>query len=1063
MKKKQKSVSTFKYGLRFLKKYKLKLIFAIFWSVIFVLIPMQVPIIIGTLVDGLNLNNNPDKTLLIYGIIDLGNSPQQIIFFSLVGLIGVAIIYGISSYLMISSRSIISRNFAFDLQKVLIQKLEFLSIDIHTRYGSGDLLNRVLIDINNVRPFVEATIIKLITNIVGLIYPLLMLFIIDLFLGAVASSILPILFLIIYGLQSKISKVSEQLRNDKAKLTMFMEENIDGIETIQTSNAEKFSIEKISNQIERVETAQVSSQRYYGLMMGFAWGLTGVGVALTWWLGGLSVLTGGITLGQLIIFTGFVLFVYTPIRRLTRIVKDHHRSLVAMRHIQEILETPSSIMEDEKAIDLGISQGSIKFQKVTFSYKKNKRHSIVNNITINIEPKSLTAIIGRSGSGKSSILKLICRLYDPTEGRILIDGTDIKNITIKSLRSQIAVVPQSYIIFNGTIRENIKFANPEASDIEVEQACMNADALKFINKFKKGLDTVVGQRGAQLSGGEAQRIAIARALLKKAKILLLDEPRSAVDPESAKSIMNTLHKLKKDMTIIIVDHNRETIGKIDNMIVMDSGKVVEEVQNGIMKRFDLDNDYSIVCSENYSNYIVCDNNDAYNTINSTTKNQPSKEEKIIKNVQNSDLLDYKMIGRSVQQRRINVVIIGEKFEPQLKILIMAGQHGDEIYGRKATGRLISYLLNTKGKEFGNICIAILPNVNPDGSYKQSRKTRLKIDMNRDHVLLKSEENRVIHHFIRTWQPNLIIDVHNYPSKRKYLNDKNYAFCKDILIDVPSNLSIYKRMEEDQLSKLINSVQSDLDYFGFSCDRYVIINEDGKVRHSTHDIVDARNFLSLRYNILTILLESKEPLSKKKKKEEERSIFSQYIALLSLLKWAKNNAVFLVENSHAITHKKGDLIPIQVEYVHSEKPFKMNFENSLTKNIEEVAFPRYDSHIKAKLYVRLPYAYAVPIDRCYIIDILHQQGFRSERISYSKLYSIERYSILLNDGNTADISAITKKEEKDLYNYEVFPTYQEGGQAIALLLEPQSEYGLHRYENSNLELAAGTEYPILRVL
>jgi ABC-type multidrug transport system fused ATPase/permease subunit len=552
---KQESVSPLKYGLRYLKKYRTKLAFAIFWSILFAIIPMQVPIITGTLVDGLTMGNSSiDKPpLLLYGIIKVGTSQYEVLSFSLISLIILAIAYGITSHLRISSKAIVSRNFAFELQRVLISKLEFLSLEIHTKHGSSDLLNRAIIDTNNLKPFVEATIIKSITNVVRISYPLIMLFVIDPFIALVASSILPAQYFIIKSLQSKISEVSKQLRNDKARLTMLLKEDLDGIETIQTSNAETYSIQKISKQIEKVEEAQVKGQRYYALMMGFAWGLTGLGIALTWWLGGLAVISGNMTLGQLVIFSGFVLFAYTPVRRLTQVVKDHHRGIVAIKHIQEILETPSSIEEYEYPTNLKITHGTIIFRNVSFSFnKKHKKNPVLKNVNIKIESKRITAIVGSSGSGKSSILRLITRLYDPSEGQVLIDGQDIKNVSIKSLRSQIAVVPQSPVIFTGSIIENVRLANPDASDIEVKQACLNADTIKFINKFEKGLDTVIGKGGIYLSVGEAQRIAIARALLKKAKILLLDEPSSAIDPESAKSIMNTLYKLKKDMTIVLV-------------------------------------------------------------------------------------------------------------------------------------------------------------------------------------------------------------------------------------------------------------------------------------------------------------------------------------------------------------------------------------------------------------------------------------------------------------------------------------------------------------------------------
>jgi hypothetical protein len=405
----------------------------------------------------------------------------------------------------------------------------------------------------------------------------------------------------------------------------------------------------------------------------------------------------------------------------------------------------------------------------------------------------------------------------------------------------------------------------------------------------------------------------------------------------------------------------------------------------------------------------------------------------------------------------------------LKILIIAGQHGDEKYSRMATKNLISHLLINGCKDYPNACIAVLPNVNPDGSNKNTRRTISGIDMNRDHTTLNAEENRVIHSFVRAWKPNLIIDVHNYPPKRKYLDDRNLVFCHDILIDTPSNLAVYKRIGQDKLNRLIKDIQADLSPHDYSCERYILINSEGKVRHSTHEIIDARNFLSLRYNTFTILLEAKEPISTDNKEETERTISSQFLALLSILKWACQNMAFLTGNSSAISHEDGANIPIRCKYVSSDIPFVREFKNTLTKKTEKVAFPSYESSIRATRYIKLPLAYAVPIDKTHVLKVLYNHGFRSESNEESKLHTVENYGIIsLNPPKGENKSPskveimVTNKEQK-LDNYKVFPVSQPGGHSLALLLEPQSEYGLHKYENLKLNLTPGIDYPVLRVV
>ncbi|MDQ3840810.1 MAG: ABC transporter ATP-binding protein/permease, partial [Thermoproteota archaeon] len=408
------SSSPTKFALKHLKKYRIKLVLAIIWAILFLIIPMQIPVITGALIDGLNIFSNGvdhgNKRVWFYGVIELGQSRDQVLNFAIITLTIVAIGYGISAYQRYYSRAIISRNFVFHLQRALLQKMEFLSLDVHAKYGSGDLLNRAIVDTNSVRPFIEGAIIRAAANIVRISYPLLLLLIIDPILALISFSILPVQLMLMRVFQSRIHTASRKVRNNRAKLTMLIKENLDGLETIQTSNAETLSVQKLTNQGEKVEQAQVRSQRYYGMMMGFAWGLTSLGVGITWWLGGMKVLDGSMTVGNLVIFSSFVLFAYAPIRRFTQVMNDHYRSIVAVKHIQEVLDTPSSILERESPSQLKIVNGRIEFQNLSLFYEKDN-HSVFSAINLEIRPRKITAIVGRSGSGKSSFLKLIARLY----------------------------------------------------------------------------------------------------------------------------------------------------------------------------------------------------------------------------------------------------------------------------------------------------------------------------------------------------------------------------------------------------------------------------------------------------------------------------------------------------------------------------------------------------------------------------------------------------------------------------------------------------------------------------
>jgi len=558
-------LSPLRYALLGLKKHKLKLCIAIFWSILFVIIPMQIPILTGSLIDGLN-----GDSVNIYGIISLDSSQEKILEFSIIGLVFVAVAFGIVAYFRTISKAKIGRHFVFELQRKLAKKLEVLSLDKHGQYGTGDLLNRAILDTNSVRPFVESTIIKSVVNVIRIVYPLIVLFVIDPVLAAMASSILPLQFFLTRNLQRKMRKTARRVRKRRAKLTTFLKEDLEGIETIQTSNAQSKSYHKISNQVDRVEEIELNVQKHYAQIMGISWGLTSVGLAITWWFGGLQVLAGSMSIGTLVIFTGFVVFIYAPLRRFTEVMSVYNKSIVAVERIQEILVLPSSVKDSPDSKPIMVTEGTIEFHDVSFSYPSLP---VLADINLTVGPGGLTAIVGKSGSGKSSFLRLIPRLYDPQKGKILIDGQDIKDITVKSLRSEIAVVPQTPMIFTGTIFENVILGNSKASKDEVISACKAANAYDFILKLEKGFETVLGQKGMTLSQGQAQRITIARALLRKPKILLLDEPVSALDAESESAMLSTFNNLKGEMTILISAHNLGFIRNAEKIIVVNNGKI----------------------------------------------------------------------------------------------------------------------------------------------------------------------------------------------------------------------------------------------------------------------------------------------------------------------------------------------------------------------------------------------------------------------------------------------------------------------------------------------------------
>lgn len=561
-------LSTIKFAFHYLKRYRLGLFLAVLSSVSFVLLPIQMIFLTGGLIDGISGNS-----VSIYGI-NLSDDPHNTLTFLSFLMIIFALCYGAVAFLRNITRSMVTKRFIFELQKEIIQKIEIFSLDIHSKFGVGELLNRSLNDVANTRSFVEDTIIKLVTNVIKISYPLIFLFLMNPYLTIISCSILPIQFLLTKKIDSKIHGILRKNRRKRDKLMTYLKESFDGIETIHTFNAQDYTIKKITKQVEKIEDSQIKSQKYYGFMTGSVWTLTSIGLALTWWQGGLLVLSGDMSVGDLVVFTGLVVFAYSPFRRFVEVMKYHRKSLLAVSNIKEILEASSSIEEKTNANNLKIDKGNILFKKVSFCYPRQDRY-ILKNISLNFG-NGIYTIVGKNGSGKSSLLRLIPRIYDPKNGEIFIDDQDIKNVKLSSLRSQIGIVPQNPIIFSGTIIENICLSKPNATMDEIRDVCKQVNSLDFIDSLENKFQTRLGRKGIILSGGQIRKIAIARALLKKPKILLLDEPNLALDYVTKQEIYKILKKLKETITIIITTHDLRYLGKIsDKIIIIDGGSIVE--------------------------------------------------------------------------------------------------------------------------------------------------------------------------------------------------------------------------------------------------------------------------------------------------------------------------------------------------------------------------------------------------------------------------------------------------------------------------------------------------------
>jgi ABC-type multidrug transport system fused ATPase/permease subunit len=551
---------------RFLCQHKRRFSAALAWRVLFVIVPMQVPVLTGAMIDGLT-----HEDVSVYGCEIRAAGSAGIPRVLLLALVGVVVVYGVAAYGQMMASHRLSRAFVTSLRKAVARKTLDLSLDQVQHFGAGDLMDRTLTDTANLRRFMERVCVQSLINVLRVIYPVAMLLAIDPVLTLVVLSVLVPQELITRLLQRRLHRATQQSRRRHASLTGDVKESIDGVETVKSLCAEEVCVARIERSADALETDELEASRYSAAISGTVFLTTSLGIALTWWQGGQRVLSGDMTLGALVVFTGFVAFAYQPFRQFTTMLTTYRRGLVSLERIEELLAAEPQVTRVGTGRPLRVASGRIEFHGVAFRYA---RQPVLADIDLVIEPRELTVVMGRSGSGKSSLLRLMVRLHDPQQGAVLIDGQDLRDVNLQSLRTQVAVVPQQPVLFSGTIRQNICLGRPDAPPEEVTAACQAAGAMELIARLDDGLEARLGRGGVRLSGGEAQRISIARALLLRPQIILMDEPTSALDATSECAILAALERLRGVATVVIVAHRASTIRSADRVVVLDAGRVV---------------------------------------------------------------------------------------------------------------------------------------------------------------------------------------------------------------------------------------------------------------------------------------------------------------------------------------------------------------------------------------------------------------------------------------------------------------------------------------------------------
>jgi ATP-binding cassette, subfamily B, bacterial len=503
----------------------------------------------------------------------IGEGKLAILSFALAAVAAIAIAGAACSYLEKYLTTSVGQWVMHDLRRTVYHHIHRLSLAEHDQKRTGDLIGRVTSDIDSIQDFVTSALLGIVTNVLTLVGIIGVMFYMNWRFTLISLSIAPVLFLAVYFFTRRIKKASRAVRKKESELLSLVEEVFSSIRVVKAFAREDYEERRFERQsLDNVETALLARSIKMKLSPVVDI-IVAVGTCLMLGYGARLVMAEQLTAGALVVFLLYLGKMYKPMRELSKMTDTVSKAAVGFERIREILETESEVSDLPLARNAPVLKGKIEFDKVSFWY--NPDHSILEDVSFKIEPGQIAAFVGPTGGGKTTILNMVARFYDPVSGKITIDGTNIRDFTIKSLRDQISFVLQDTLLFHAPVWQNIAYGRPEANRAEIIRAAELANAHEFIKEMPEGYDTMVGERGVTLSGGQQQRIAIARAVIRNTPILILDEPTSGLDSLSEQVVFEALERLMKGKTSIIIAHHLATILRADVIFVVKDNQLLE--------------------------------------------------------------------------------------------------------------------------------------------------------------------------------------------------------------------------------------------------------------------------------------------------------------------------------------------------------------------------------------------------------------------------------------------------------------------------------------------------------
>jgi ABC-type multidrug transport system fused ATPase/permease subunit len=503
-----------------------------------------------------------------------GGTKMEIAAAAAIALVLIVVLGAVASYVANYCTTSVGQWVANDLRIRTYDRLQHLSLNYYNTHEMGTLLSTITADVQTIQGFASSSTLGIVVDFLTIVGMLAIMFWLNWDFTLIAVAVTPFMLLIISRFKKAIKKATKEVRKEQSKIVAVVQQGLESMKVVKAFGRQDLEQEELSEVSKATVEAALKARRVKALLAPMVNVIVALCTAFVLWRSSSLILRGAMTAGALTVFLSYLAQLFKPVKDLATMTNTIAQTAVGVERVRAILDADDVIPEKADAREPEAFRGDIAFDHVDFGYDKEAK--VLNNVSFKVSAGQMVGVVGPTGSGKSTVVSLIPRFYDPVRGRIMIDGVDVRDFTVRGLRSQIGYVLQETVLFRGTVAENIAYGKGGATRAEVEEAAELANAAEFIKKMPHGYDSMVGDRGDTLSGGQRQRIGIARAIIRNNPILILDEPTAALDTESEKLVMDALHRLMQNRTVITIAHRLSTIRDADKIIVLKDGVLAEE-------------------------------------------------------------------------------------------------------------------------------------------------------------------------------------------------------------------------------------------------------------------------------------------------------------------------------------------------------------------------------------------------------------------------------------------------------------------------------------------------------